>query len=110
MTCLSLLRSKIIIIRVLFKILRVKSDLYKLIILPVVLYVCEMWSLTFTEEFKLQMLQNRVHRRMYGRKNDVVSLLYRSSQSFIGILKCRRLQWVDIWLEWERQRILTEFW
>jgi hypothetical protein len=44
--------------------------IYKTIILPVVLYGCETWSLTFSEEHRLRMFENRVVRRIFGPKRD----------------------------------------
>jgi hypothetical protein len=44
----------------------VKVKIYKTIILPVVLYVCETWSLTLREEHKLRVFENRVLRRIFG--------------------------------------------
>jgi hypothetical protein len=43
------------------------------IILPVVLYGCETWSLTLEEECRLKMYENRVLRRIFGPKRDVVT-------------------------------------
>jgi hypothetical protein len=40
--------------------------------LAVVLYGCETWSLILREEHKLRMFQNRVLRRIFGRKRDEV--------------------------------------
>jgi hypothetical protein len=40
----------------------VKVRIYKTIILPVVLYGCETWSLTVREEHKLRVFENRVLR------------------------------------------------
>jgi hypothetical protein len=42
------------------------------IILPVVLYGCETWSLTFREERRLRVFENRVLRRIFGTKMDEV--------------------------------------
>jgi hypothetical protein len=36
----------------------------------VVLYGCETWSLTLREEHRLQLLENRVLRRIFGPKRD----------------------------------------
>jgi hypothetical protein len=47
----------------------VKIRIYKTIILPV-LYECETWSLTFREEHRLRMFENRVLRRIFGLKRD----------------------------------------
>jgi hypothetical protein len=47
--------------------------IYKSIILPVVLYVCETWSLTLREEHRLRVFENRVLRRIIGPKRDEVT-------------------------------------
>jgi hypothetical protein len=48
----------------------VKVRIYKTIILPVVLYGCETWSLTVREEHKLRVFENRMLRRLFGPKKD----------------------------------------
>jgi hypothetical protein len=45
----------------------------KTIILPLVLYGCETWSLTLREEHRLRMFENRVLRRIFGPKRDEVT-------------------------------------
>jgi hypothetical protein len=47
-----------------------KVGIYKTIILPVVLYGCETWSLTVREEHKMRVFENRVLRRIFGPKRD----------------------------------------
>ena len=47
--------------------------IYRTIILPVVLYGCETWSLTLSEERRLRVFQNRVLRRVFGPKRDEVT-------------------------------------
>ena len=42
------------------------------VILSVVLYGCETWSLTLREESRLRVSENRVLRRIFGPKRDVV--------------------------------------
>jgi hypothetical protein len=44
----------------------IKIKKYKIIILPVVLYGCETWSLTLREEHRLMVFENRVLRRIFG--------------------------------------------
>jgi len=44
----------------------------KNIILPVVLYGCETWSLTLREELTLRVFENRVLRRIFGPKRGKV--------------------------------------
>jgi hypothetical protein len=51
----------------------VKIRIYKTIILPVVLYACETWSLTLKEEHRLRVFENRVLRRIIGPKRDKVT-------------------------------------
>jgi hypothetical protein len=43
------------------------------IILPVVLYGCETWSLTLREERRLRVFENRVLRRIFGSTRDEVT-------------------------------------
>jgi hypothetical protein len=46
--------------------------IYKTIILAVVLYGCETWSLTLREEHRLRVFENRVLRKIFGQKKDDV--------------------------------------
>ena len=55
-----------------FAIQKLKIKAYRTIILPVVLYGCETWSLTLTEERSLRVFENRVLRRIFGPKRDQV--------------------------------------
>ena len=52
---------------------KVKIKIYRTIILPVVLYGCETWSLTLREERRLRVFENRVLRRVFGPKRDEVT-------------------------------------
>jgi len=47
--------------------------MYRTIILPVVLYGCETWSLALREECRLRVLENRVLRTVFGLKRDEVT-------------------------------------
>jgi hypothetical protein len=47
-----------------------KIRIYKTIILPVVLYGCETWSVTFGEEHRLSVFENCVLRGIFGPKRD----------------------------------------
>jgi hypothetical protein len=51
----------------------VKVKIHKTTILPVILYVCETWSLTLREEHRLRVFENRVLRRIFGPKRDEVT-------------------------------------
>jgi hypothetical protein len=81
----------------------VKVRIYKTIILPVVLYGCEIWSLTLREEHKLRVFENRVLMRIFGPKRDGVMGGWRklhneelhdlySSPSIIRIIKSKRMR------------------
>jgi hypothetical protein len=80
--------------------------IYKMIILPVVLYECETWSLTLREEHRLRVFDNRVLRRIFGPKRDEVTGEWRklhnkelndlsSSPSIIRIIKLQRMRWAS---------------
>ena len=57
--------------RLLSKNLKIK--IYRTVILPVVLYGCETWSLTLREKRRQRVFENRVLRRVFGSKRDVVT-------------------------------------
>jgi len=48
-----------------------KIKIYRTIILPVVLYGCETWSLTRREERRLRVFENMVLRRIFGPQRSV---------------------------------------
>ena len=50
-----------------------KIKIYRTLILPVVLYGCETWSLTLREEHRLRVFENRVLRRIFGPRRDGVT-------------------------------------
>jgi len=73
------------------------------IILPVVLYGYETWSLTLREERRLRVFENRVLRRIFGPKRDEVTRelrkLYKeklndlySSPNIVRVMKSRRIR------------------
>ena len=41
-----------------------KINIYRTIIIPIILYGCETWSLTLREERRMRVFENRVLRRM----------------------------------------------
>ncbi|KAJ4433996.1 hypothetical protein ANN_16315 [Periplaneta americana] len=49
-----------------------KVRIYKTVILPVVLYGCETWTLTLREEHRLRVFENKVLRKIFGAKRDEV--------------------------------------
>ena len=76
--------------RLLSKNLEIK--IYKTIILPVVLYGCETWSLTLKEESRLSVFENRILRRIFGPKRDENGVWTRFQNEEIGI---NAGNWVD---------------
>ena len=52
---------------------KLKIKIYRIIILPAVLYGCETWSLTQRDERRLRVFGNRVLRRVFGPKRDEVT-------------------------------------
>ena len=81
-----------------------KIKIYRTIILPVVLYGCETWSLTLREERRLRLFENRVLRRVFGPKRDEVTGDWRklhkeelsdlySLPNIVRVIKSRRMRW-----------------
>ena len=77
---------------------------YRTMMLPVVLYGCETWSLTSKEERRLRVFENRVLRRIFGPKRDEVTRDWRKlhneelngvycSPNIVRGIKSRRMGW-----------------
>ena len=58
-----------------------KFKIYRTIILPVVLYGCETWSLTLREEHRLRVFENTVLKRIFGPKRDEVTGEWRKTHN-----------------------------
>ncbi|KAJ4432257.1 hypothetical protein ANN_20874 [Periplaneta americana] len=78
--------------------------IYKTVILPVVLYGCETWTLTLREEQRLRVFENKILRKIFGVKREEVAGEWRklhntelhplySSPDIIRNIKSRRLRW-----------------
>jgi hypothetical protein len=80
------------------------SVIYRTIILPVVLYGCETWSLTLREEHRLRVFENRMVGKVFGPKrdeatgdgrklhNEELNDLY-SLPNIVRVVKSRRVRW-----------------
>jgi hypothetical protein len=96
----------------------------KYIILSVVLYECETWSLTLRKEHRLRVFENRMLRRIFGPKRDGVRAGWRklyneelhnlySSPSIIRMIKSMRMRLAGhvarIGENWNAYRILMGY-
>jgi hypothetical protein len=81
-----------------------KIKIYKTIILPVILYGFETWSLALREEHRLRVFENRLLRRIFGPKRDEVTGGWRklhneelhglySSPGIVRVIKAKRMRW-----------------
>jgi len=90
--------------RLLSKNLKIK--IYRTIILPVVLYGCETWSLTLREERRLRVFENRVLRKVFEPKRDEVTgelrklhneelndLYSLPNTCIVRVVKSRQMRW-----------------
>jgi hypothetical protein len=97
-----------------------KISVYRTIILPVVLYGCETWSLTLKKEQRLRVFKNSVLRRIFAPKRDDVTGEWRRlhseelndlySSSIVWAIKPRRMRWSGMWHVWGRGQVHTGFW
>jgi len=88
--------------------------------LLVVLYGCEVWSLTLREERRLRVCENTMPRRTFGPKRDEVTGKWRqlrnefndlySSPNIIRVIKSRRMRWAGHVAVWSRGEVYTGFW
>ncbi|KAJ4442509.1 hypothetical protein ANN_04096 [Periplaneta americana] len=78
--------------------------IYKTVILPVVLYGCEAWTLTLRAEHRFRVFENKVLRKIFGAKRDEITGGWRklhntelhalySSPDIIRNIKSRRFRW-----------------
>ena len=99
----------------------IKIKVYTTIVLPVVLYGCETWSLTSKEECRLKVFENRVLRRIFGPKRDEVTGGWRKlhneglnelycSPNVIRVIELRRLRWAGHVARMGRGEMHTQVW
>ena len=83
----------------------IKSKIHRTVILPVVLYGYETWTLTLREELRLRLFECGMHGRVFGPKRAEVTGEWRrlhdeelndlySSLNIIRVIKSRRMRWV----------------
>jgi hypothetical protein len=98
-----------------------KIKIYRTIILPVVLYRCETWSLTLRQEPRLRMFEDGVLRRLFGPKRNQVTGEWRKllneelnyfypSPSIVRVIKSRRMRWAGRVPRMGRGDTYTGFW
>jgi hypothetical protein len=92
-----------------------KIRVHRTVVLPVVLYGCETWSLTLREKQRLRVFEIRVLRRIFGPKRDEATGEWRrlhneelndlySSPNIIGVIKLRRMRWAGhVARMWEKR-------
>jgi hypothetical protein len=96
-----------------------KIKIYKAVILLVVLYGCETWSLTLREEHRLRVFVNTVL-KIFGPKreeggswrklhNDELHNLY-SSPNIFRVIKSGRIRWAEHVARMGRGEVFTGFW
>jgi hypothetical protein len=96
-----------------------KINTYKTVILPVVLYGCETWSLTLREEHRLRVFENRELRIFEPKReedgswrklhNDELHNLH-SSPTIVRVIKSRRLRWAVHVARMGRGEVFKGFW
>jgi hypothetical protein len=98
---LAIIQYKMFCIPVLYK--KPKIKLYKIVILPVVLYGCETWSVTLREVHRLRVFENTILRKIFAPKreedeswrklhNDELHSFY-TSPNIVRVIKSRRMRW-----------------
>jgi hypothetical protein len=83
---------------------KLKIKICTTVILPVVLYGCETWSLTLREEHRLRVFENRVLRKMDHQHS------LDSSPNIVRMIKSRRMRWAGHVACMGRGKTFTGFW
>jgi hypothetical protein len=83
----------------------IKFEIYRTIILPIILYGCKVLSLTLREVHRLRTFGNRALRRIFGPKRDEETEKWRrlyydelynlnALTNVVGVIKTRRMTWM----------------
>ena len=94
-----------------------KIKIHRTIILPVVLYGRESWSLTLREKRKLKVSENMGLRRIFGTRRDEVTGEWRrlhneelndlySSPNIVRVIKPRRMRWAGHVVRMGEERVV----
>jgi hypothetical protein len=117
---LAIIRCRIVYLLV-FPSKNFKIKIYRTIILPVVMYGRETWSLTLREERRLRVFVKRVLRIIFGPKRDEVKGGWRtrhneelhdlhSTLTIVRVIKSRRMGWAGLGARMGRRGACTGFW
>jgi len=104
-----------------FLLKNIKIKIYRTIILPVVLYGIETWSLTWRKKRRLRVFESRLLGRIFGPKRDEVTGELRklhneelidlySSSNIIRVIKLRRMRWAGHVARMGKVEVYTRFW
>jgi hypothetical protein len=99
----------------------VEVEIYKTIILPVVLYGCETWVSHINGKHGLRVFETRVLRRIFGHKGDEVTGEWRKLhigsfvisthlQISVGKSNQGESDGRGVWHAWERREMCARFW
>jgi hypothetical protein len=99
----------------------IQIRIYKIIILPVVLYGCETWSLTLREGRRLRVFEKRVMKRIFGTRRDEVTGDCRKlhneglhnldfSSNIIRMIKSKRMRWTEHVARMGRRGMCIGYW
>jgi hypothetical protein len=100
---------------------KLKIKTCRTIILPVVFYGCENWSLTLREECRLRVFENRAFRRIFGPTkakvtgewiklhNEELHNLY-STPNIVWVIKSRKMRWTGHVAWMGRREACIGFW